>query len=66
MYTKIYNPKKIQLAVSAHPFPLRKILVRIILKPWGWLMTILTSNAILRPGISELHPPRYDNLTDPQ
>lgn len=29
-------------------------------------MTILTDNAILRPGISDLHPPRYDNLTDPQ
>ena len=29
-------------------------------------MTLFINNAILRPGISELHPPRYDNLTDPQ
>jgi len=44
---------------------LRKILVRIILKRRGWLMTLFINNAILRPGFSNLHPPRYDNLTEP-
>ncbi|EUC85455.1 hypothetical protein HMPREF1570_1317 [Klebsiella oxytoca KA-2] len=56
---------QVQHFPSFHSILLRKILVRIILKRRGWLMTVFSNNAILRPGFSNLHPPRYDNLTDP-